>query len=70
MNHLTTKGDEMKTPLIIGLVIGIIVGTGWMKNLIKLSECDFEAPYKAEIIHAAGIIPPVGMITGWLDVGK
>lgn len=60
----------MKGFLIIVIVAIIVVGTGWVKNLIKLSECDFEAPYKAEIIHAVGIIPPVGMITGWLDVGK
>ena len=59
----------MKLFAIIGVFV-IIVGVGWVKNLIKLTECDFEAPYKAEVIHAVGIIPPVGMITGWLDVGK
>jgi len=48
----------------------IIIGTGWVKNLIKLSDCDFKAPYKAEIIHTVGIIPPVGMVTGWLNVGE
>ena len=53
------------------IVVIIIVGlTGWVKNIIKLSNCDFEAPYKAEVIHAIGIIPPVGAITGWLDLGK
>ena len=51
------------------LVVLLIVLTGWVKNIIKLSDCDFEAPYKAEVIHAIGIIPPVGMVTGWLDVG-
>lgn len=56
--------------LVITLVILIVVGTGWVKNLIKLTECDFEAPYKAEVIHIVGIIPPVGMVTGWLDLGK
>ena len=59
----------MKGFLIIPVVVVLVVGTGWVKNLIKLSECDFKAPYKAEVIHALGIIPPVGMITGWLDVG-
>jgi hypothetical protein len=48
----------------------VAVLTGWIKNLIKLSECDFEAPYKAEIVHAVGLIPPVGAVTGWLDIGK
>ena len=55
---------------MIAIFIIIVIGTGWVKNLIKLTECDFEAPYKAEVIHAVGIIPPVGMITGWLDLGK
>lgn len=60
----------MKTMLMIYVVIVLVIGTGWVKNLIKLTECDFESPYKAEVIHTVGIIPPVGMITGWLDLGK
>jgi hypothetical protein len=60
----------MKTQLITIVLILVIVFTGWVKNIIKLSECDFEAPYKAEVVHAVGIIPPVGMVTGWLDIGK
>ena len=56
--------------LSIGLVIALVVGVGWVKNIIKLADCDFEAPCKAEVVHAVGLIPPVGMITGWLDVGK
>jgi len=60
----------MKTILIVQLVIVLVVATGWVKNLIKLVDCDFDAPYKAEVIHTAGLIPPVGMVTGWLDLGK
>lgn len=56
--------------IIFQLAIVLIVGTGWVKNLIKLTNCDFEAPYKAEVIHAVGLVPPVGMITGWMDFGK
>ena len=51
------------------MILILVIGTGWVKNIIKLSNCDFEAPYKAEIIHGVGLIPPIGMITGWLDVG-
>jgi hypothetical protein len=59
----------MKIPTVLVLaIIGMIV-TGWIKNLIKLSDCDFDAPYKAEVIHAIGLFPPVGMVTGWIDVG-
>lgn len=58
---------------IVGFVVVVfltLAATGWVKNLIKLSNCDFEAPYKAEVIYAVGLIPPVGMVTGWLDLGK
>ena len=60
----------MKTILVFQLVLLLVVGTGWVKNIIKLSECDFEAPYKAEVVHGVGIVPFVGMVTGWIDVGK
>jgi len=59
----------MKIMLIVWMILILVIGTGWVKNIIKLSNCDFEAPYKAEIIHGVGLIPPIGMITGWLDVG-
>jgi hypothetical protein len=61
---------KLAETMTVAVVIILVVGTGWVKNLIKLSDCDFEAPYKAEIIHTVGIIPPVGMVTGWLNVGK
>ena len=60
----------MKGFLIVSIVIVLVVGSGWVMNIIKLTQCDFESPYKCEIVHAIGLIPPVGMITGWLDVGK
>jgi hypothetical protein len=56
--------------LVIVVIITLAVGTGWVKNIIKFTQCDFEAPYKAEIIHGVGLLPPVGMITGWMDFGK
>ncbi len=56
--------------LMIGVYFFIIVviGVGWVKNIIKLTKCDFEAPYKAEIIHGVGVFPPIGAITGWLNI--
>lgn len=56
--------------LLIQAVFVIVIGTGWVKNIIKLADCDFQTPYKAEVIHAVGILPPVGMITGWMNPGK
>ena len=63
------KGSEVIVAVIY-LVIVLAVCVGWVKNLIKLTDCDFEAPYKAEVIHAVGIIPVVGTFTGWMDFGK
>ncbi len=56
---------EMTIAIII--LISII---GWVSNIVKLTNCDFESPYKCEVVHTVGIIPPVGAITGWIDVGK
>lgn len=60
----------VKNIIILQIVIAFVIGFGWVKNIIKLTECDFEAPYKAEVVHAAGLIPPIGAITGWMNVGR
>ena len=70
MKHLILHQKSFRTMWQIQLVILLIIGTGWVKNIIKLSDCDFEPSYKAEIIHLVGLIPPVGMITGWMNPGK
>lgn len=61
---------QVKTVIAVWIIVITIIGVGWVKNIIKLANCDFEAPYKAEVIHGVGIIPPVGAVTGWLDLGK
>lgn len=53
------------------VVIVLLVLAGWTMNLVKLIQCDFESPYKAEVIHTAGVfIPFVGAITGWINLGE
>jgi len=40
----------------------------WFWNVYKFVECDFEAPYKCEVLHFVGIvIPPVSIATVWYD---
>lgn len=58
--------DQGKFTLMLG-VIAIVASIGWIKNVIKLSNCNFESPYKCEIVHAVGIIPPVGAIVGYMN---
>lgn len=62
----------MKNLLAVIAVIALLIlpAVGWVKNIYKLTECDFEKPYKAEVIHTVGLIPIVGAVTGWIDVGK
>ena len=49
------------------LIAGVCV-TGWVKNIIKLTELDFEPKYKAEVIRVIGIFPPVGIFVGYMDI--
>ena len=60
----------MKDMSILSILLVILVWVGWVLNILKLAECDFEAPYKAEVIHTVGLLPVVGAVTGWLEVGK
>ena len=54
-------------------LIFIVVAFGlllfpYASNGYKLSQCDFEAPYKCEAIHGIGvIIPPAAFVTFWFD---
>ena len=59
----------MKTQpiLITQLVIIAIIGSAWLGNLYKLTQCDFDKPYKGEIIHAVGLAGPAALVTVWFD---
>ena len=61
----------MKDMGIVVIVIYLVIITGWVKSIIKLTECDFEPSYKAEVVYMVGsIVPPVGAVVGWLEVGR
>ena len=51
-------------------VIALWLFVSWGINFYKLTQCDFESPYKCEVIHAAGIIPPIALFTAWFDVDE
>ena len=54
---------------IVAGVIYILFFVSWGANLVKLTECDFESPYKCEVIRGIGVAPlaPVGVITGFMN---
>lgn len=58
-------------PAIIVIVIAVsifgVMLTGWVKNLSKLTDCDFEAPYKCEVVRTVGVVPPIGAVIGYME---
>jgi len=57
------------TFLSLLLMAPILYGYGM--NIWKLSSADFQAPYKAEVLRGIGVIvPPVGVVTGYLNLGN
>ena len=57
----------MKYLIIAQLALVAIVGTSWVVNLYKLTQCDFQPSWKGEIIHAVGLIPPAAVVTVWFN---
>lgn len=48
------------------LFIAAILAGPWIWNGVKFASCDFEANWKCEVIHGAGVfIPPAAYITVW-----
>ena len=60
----------MKITTILIVLFFVVFWSGWAMNVFKLVNSDFEAPYKTEIIRSVSLIPPVGAITGWMDIGE
>lgn len=56
--------------IVIVAVVVVIIGSGWVQNIYKLANADFESPYKTEIVRVIGILPPVGAVVGWMDIGE
>jgi hypothetical protein len=60
--------EEIKSLIKITLTSFII--TGYIMCVIKLIDCDFEAPYKAETLYTIGSFTGLGGILGWFNFGK
>ena len=72
MNIIKKKGVNMIRGLMclfLYAFLTITCITGYTKNIIKLIDCDFDKPYKVEVIRSVGaIIPIVGVISGYCDI--
>ena len=50
-------------------VIVLVFCVGWVVNIYRALNCDFEAPYKCDAIRIIGIfVPPVGGVVGYIDI--
>lgn len=56
---------------VVFAIAFLFIVISWIVNVVKLTECDFNAPYKAEVVHAIGVVvPPASLVTAWIDVGN
>jgi prepilin-type N-terminal cleavage/methylation domain-containing protein len=55
--------------MIVVVIFGVILGiVPYGMNIYKFCTSDFDAPYKREIVHGIGLVPPLGCVTGWINV--
>ena len=58
----------MRGTLIV-IAIYLLALIGYIRNIYLLSDCNFDKPFKAEVIRIVGIVvPPVGCITGYMNI--
>jgi hypothetical protein len=54
--------------IISQVTFGIIAIILWSVNLYKLTQCNFEPSYKAEVLYGIGVISPTCLITAWMNI--
>lgn len=54
--------------IYVALLIAFLVGE--IMCIVKFFQCDFEEPYKAEIIYGISIVTGIGGVTGYMDFGE
>ena len=62
---------EMELMVAVQTIVFLVVFLGGLiasvASIVKLAHCNFEAPYKKEVITAIGIMPPLGLVTIWIN---
>jgi len=58
---------NLKHIFVAQIAIVALIGSAWVVNLYKLTQCDFAPSWKGEIIHAVGLIPPAAIVTVWFS---
>ena len=52
---------------LLPLILNVVIFSCFFVNLYKLTQCDFESPYKCEVVHAIGLFPPASLIVAWFE---
>lgn len=52
----------------LSMLLLIFLFIGEVKCIVKAVNCDWEAPYKAEVIYTASACTGVGAIVGWINI--
>jgi len=59
----------MRSAIVVYVLIVLVLFVGWVINLVRFFQCDFEPSYKAEIIRGIGIVAaPVGGVVGYIPI--
>ncbi len=54
--------------LVLCVFFMIFCFASYITNIVKLTKLDFKEPYKAEVIRGIGLIPPVGVVIGFIKI--
>ena len=54
--------------LLLGFILIVCLGTGWVMNCVKFARLDFKQPIKAEVLRGIGLFPPIGAVMGWIPI--
>ena len=58
-------------PTLFVFIFVVVLGCGWVVNVVKLVDCDFKPDYKCEIMRGVGVfVVPLTLVTAWMDIGE
>lgn len=52
---------------VLVLVFYVYIFIAYCVNVYQLIQCDFEKPYKEEVVRALGLFTPTCWVTVWMD---
>ncbi|MCP5006559.1 MAG: hypothetical protein GY941_21855 [Planctomycetes bacterium] len=53
--------------IVYGVIVVLTLGC-YIGNVIRLSRCDFEPSYKAEILYGIGLVSPTFYVSAFVSI--